>query len=89
MTAGEATAAAKQAVLCRNTCGRVPTLSYFYEPRLLKPMAGDLDPIAYAKICDSASLECRVDGRLKVDEKLFTIAACVCHGAVHVRLDHA
>ena len=52
-------------------------------------MAGDLDPIVYAKICYATPLECRVDGHLNANEKLFTIVVCVCHGAVHVRLDHA
>jgi hypothetical protein len=65
------------------------TLSYFYELRSLKSMAGDLDPIVHAKTCCSTILECRVDGRLNVVEKLFLCVVCVCHGAVHVRLDRA
>ena len=65
------------------------TLSYFYEPRLLNLMAGDLDPTMYAKICRSTLLQCRVDGHFNANEKLFTCVMCVCHGAVHVRLDRA
>ena len=65
------------------------TLSYFYEPRLRNLMAGDLDPTMYAKICRPALLQCRVDGHFNVNEKLFTCVVCVCHGAVHVRLDRA
>ena len=65
------------------------TLSYFYEPRLLNLMAGDLDPTMYAKICRPTLFQCRVDGHFNVSEKLFTCVVCVCHGAVHVRLDHA
>ena len=64
-------------------------LSCLYEPRSLKSMTGDLDPTMYAKICCSTVLKRRVDGHLDVDEKLFMCDVCVCHGAVHVRLDHA
>ena len=39
-----------------------------YEPCSLKSMAGDVDPIVYAKICYATILECRVEGHLNVGE---------------------